>query len=100
MTTRPALFVVCALSLAWITSSAVYLYPGVKEEVGTPAVMGLALVTWTRRRKRLSPSEPRYHLPLRAGCFAGSRFAASRSVASFASRRAFSRAVFLSRARA
>ena len=33
MTSRPALLVVCALSLAWITSSAVYLYPGVKEEV-------------------------------------------------------------------
>ena len=33
MTTRPALLAVCALSLAWITSSAVYLYPGVKEEV-------------------------------------------------------------------
>ena len=33
MTTRPALLALCALSLAWITSSAVYLYPGVKEEV-------------------------------------------------------------------
>ena len=33
MTSRPALLVVFALSLAWITSSAVYLYPGVKEEV-------------------------------------------------------------------
>ena len=31
MTSRPALLAVCAL--AWITSSAVYLYPGVKEEV-------------------------------------------------------------------
>ena len=33
MTSRPALLAVCALSLAWITSSAVYLYPGVKEKV-------------------------------------------------------------------
>jgi hypothetical protein len=33
MTIRPALLVVCALSLAWITVAAVYLYPGVKEEV-------------------------------------------------------------------
>src|SRR5215217_5962309 len=40
---------------------------------------------------------PGPHLPLRAG---GSRSAASRSAASFASRRPFSRAVFLSRARA
>ena len=31
VTSRPALLAVCAL--AWITSSAVYLYPGVKEEV-------------------------------------------------------------------
>ena len=33
MTSRPALLVVCALSLAWITVATVYLYPGVKEEV-------------------------------------------------------------------
>ncbi len=33
MTSRPALLVVCALSLAWITIATVYLYPGVKEEV-------------------------------------------------------------------
>jgi len=33
MTTRPALLAVCALSLAWITSSGVPLYLGVKEEV-------------------------------------------------------------------
>jgi hypothetical protein len=33
MTTRPALLVVCALSISWITIATVYLYPAVKEEV-------------------------------------------------------------------
>ena len=33
MTSRPALLAVFALSLAWITTATVYLYPGVKEEV-------------------------------------------------------------------